>query len=454
MGVLEEELEVFRKRTAGSAKLFAEATRHVPFGVNSNYRHLEPYPLYMREGRGTRLWDADGNEYLDFNMGFGALVAGHAHPVLVEAMEERVARGTLFGYESTEMPALAQHLCRRFRLQRVKLNVTGGEATAFALRLARAFTGRPKVLKFEGCYHGSHDGLLVSVKPPRARAGRPRRPASVPSSQGLLGGAVANAVVAPFNDLEAVEAIVRDHGRELAAAIVEPIPMNMGFVLPRRGFLEGLRKLCDEYGLVLIFDEVKTCGKFYGGAQEAFGVAPDLAVLGKALGGGYPLAAVGGRRELLEAVVPGRVAHAGTYNSNPLCVTAALVTLTRILTPAAMRRAASLGNRLGRGYGEIVEDAGLRARVNYLGISGQLHFSPRPVEDWRSFLRTDVAKWYFYHTAMINRGIIPAGTGPDEQWTLSVQHTGEEVEAHLEALKEVVGQVRRVEAEMPLVEAI
>ncbi len=454
MKVLDAELEVFKKRTARSGELYREATGYVPFGVNSNYRYLDPYPLYFKGSKGSSLWDADGNRYLDFNMSFGALVTGHAHPVLVGAMKERVANGTLFGYESVEMPALAKHVCERFRVDRVKFNVTGAEATMFALRLARAYTGRKKVLKFEGCYHGSHDSLMVSVKPSRTKAGHPRRPNSVPSSQGLLGEVVANTVVAPFNDLEAVEALVEKHGQDLAAMILEPIPMNMGFILPRKGFLEGLRKLCDEYGLVLVFDEVKTCGKFYGGAREAFGVQPDLAALGKAIGGGYPVAAVAGRKELMDTVVPGQVAHAGTYNANPLSTTAALVTLTKVLTPGAMKQAADLGNRLGKGYEEIAEDSGLGMEVNYFGISGQIHFTTKPVVDWRSFLPTNVSMWYYYYTAMLNRGIIPAGTGPDEQWTMSVQHSKEDVQAHLEALKEVASSIKGIKEVMGIVEAI
>jgi glutamate-1-semialdehyde 2,1-aminomutase len=454
MGVLGEEVGTFEKRTIGSAKLFREALTCVPFGVHSNYRHVDPYPLYMKAGRGTRLWDADGNEYLDFNMGFGALVTGHAHPVLVRAMADRVANGTMFGFESSEMPDLAKHLCHRFRQDRIKLNTTGAEAASFAVRLARAHTWRRKLLKFEGCYHGSQDGLLVSVKPPRARAGPRRKPTAVPSSRGLPPEVTRDVVVAPFNDLRAVEALVREHGPELAAIILEPIPMNMGCIVPVKGFLEGLRRLCDEHDLVLIFDEVKTSGKFYGGASDALGVRPDLAILGKAISGGYPMAAVAGRSALMDEVVPGQIAHAGTYNSNPLCVTAALVTLTKILTPEAMHRAEDLGNRLGRGYEQIAKDSGLRMIVNYMGISGQLHFTTKPVRDWRSFLLSSVSKWYFYHTAMLNRGIIPAGNGPDEQWTLSVQHSAEEVDAPLQAFAEVAGRIRRVEGEMPMVEAI
>jgi glutamate-1-semialdehyde 2,1-aminomutase len=254
--------------------------------------------------------------------------------------------------------------------------------------------------------------------------------------------------------LEATEELVRQHGEDLAAIILEPIPMNMGFVLPRKGFLQGLRRLCDEYNSLLIFDEVKTCGKFYGGAREAFGVAPDLHAMGKAIGGGLPIAAVAGRREVMEWASPGVVSHAGTFNSNPLSVAAAHAAMTKVLTPGAMKQASRLGDGLGKGYAEIAADAGLPVQVQYMGISGALHFTPKPVVDWRSFLAVDVSKWYGYWTAMLNRGIIPGGTGPDEQWTMAVTHTREEVEEHLESLKGVTSLIKEVDEQMPIVEAI
>jgi len=450
----EEEFSAFRTRTKGSGKAWAAAKKNIPFGVNSNYRLVDPYPLYVKRARGSRLWDVDGNEYIDFNMAFGALVAGHSHPVLTKHMKERVANGTIFGYEGDEAAALATHMAKRFRVDRLKFSMTGLDSTLFSVRLARAVTGRSKVLKFEGCYHGSHDTLMVSIKPSKDKSGNPRHPNPVASSRGLLPALVNSAVIAPFNDLASTEAVARENADDLAAIILEPIPMNMGLVLPKPGFLEGLRALADETGAVLIFDEVKTCGKFYGGAEEAFGVAPDLKVFGKAIGGGFPLGAVGGKAEVMDQTVPGQVAHAGTFNANPVSIGAGLVTLTKVLTPAAMRHAARIGDTVGKGYVDIIEDHGLFMTVQYKGISGTVHFSHHPVVDWRSFQDVDVGRWWAYNTAMMNRGIIPMATGPDEQWTVSVAHTKDDAAAHLDAFEEIAEMIKKVQEPMPLVEAL
>lgn len=454
MRTVEEEQEAFRVSTRKSAKAFETAKRYMPFGVNSNYRLLDPYPIYVHRAKGSRIWDVDGNEYIDFNMAFGALVAGHSHPVLAKAMRERVANGTIFGFEGEEASPLAAHMCKRFDIDRIKFSNTGLDATLFSIRLARGVTGRTKILKFEGCYHGSHDSLMVSIKPTPEKQGSPKRPTPVPSSRGLVPEVTKNTVIAPFNDLEATEAIVRENADELAGIILEPVPMNMGFILPKPGFLEGLRDLADDTGAILIFDEVKTCGKWYRGAQEAFGVVPDIKVFGKAIGGGFPLSAVGGKAEIMDQVVPGQIAHAGTFNANPVSMTAGLVTLTKILTPAGMKHAQGIGDALAKGYIETIEDHHLFMKVQYAGISGTVHFTHKPVVDWRSFQGVDVARWWNYNTAMLNRGIIPMATGPDEQWTCSVLHTKADVEKHLAAFQDVAEMIKQDQPEMPLVEAI
>ena len=454
MRTVEEEQEAFRVRTKKSAKAFEAAKEHIPFGVNSNYRLLDPYPLYVERAKGSRIWDVDGNEYIDFNMAFGALVAGHSHPILAKAMKERVANGTIFGFEGEEAAPLAAHMCKRFGIDRIKFSNTGLEGTLFSIRLARGVTGRTKILKFEGTYHGSHDSLMVSIKPTPEREGDARRPTPVLSSRGLVPDITKNTVIAPFNDLAATEALVRENADDLAGIILEPVPMNMGFILPKPGFLEGLRKVADETGAVLIFDEVKTCGKWYGGAEEAFGVRPDVKVFGKAIGGGYPLSAVGGKAAIMDQTIPGQIAHAGTFNANPVSITAGHVTLTKILTAAKMRSAQRVGDLLGKGYADAIADHHLFMKVQYKGISGTVHFTHVPVTDWRSFQGVDVARWWCYNTAMMNRGIIPSATGPDEQWTISVLHTKEDVATHLDAFEEVAESIKQDQAEMPLVEAI
>jgi glutamate-1-semialdehyde 2,1-aminomutase len=232
--------------------------------------------------------------------------------------------------------------------------------------------------------------------------------------------------------------------------------MNMGYILPKPGFLEGLRKIADEYNSVLIFDEVKTSGKFYRGAAGHFNVRPDLVTMAKAIAGGYPLSLVAGKKEIMNSVVPGVVSHAGTFNSNSLCITAGLVTLSKILTEKAMNEATKLSGMLAEGYEDIIQDANIKAIVQWAGTSGTIHFTrAQKIENWRDFAKTiDIARWYLYTVIMMNRGIIPSALGPDEQWTISVQHTKEDIEKHLEVFKEIAGHVRKLDLEMPLVEAV
>jgi len=336
----------------------------------------------------------------------------------------------------------------------VKFANTGAEATMYATRFARSFTGRDKILKFEGCYHGGNETLIVSVKPSKAKEGNPKAPNAVPSSSGVPEGFYKNTLVAPFNDLAAVEEIVRRNSADIAGIILEPIPMNMGFVLPEEGFLEGLRKLTDQYGSVLIFDEIKTCGKFYGGMKDYVDVEPDLITLGKAIGGGVPISAIAGKRKILQTIIPGKVSHAGTFNSNPLSVAAGIATLSKILTKNAMRKAERLSEDLVKGYRDLIEDKDLTAQMSQAGVSGAIAFSSEPVTDWRSFQACDSGKWFAYCFGMMNRGIIPAGPSPDEQWTISVAHTKEDVEEHLEAFNEVVDYVKKYDKPAEVVEAI
>ena len=451
---MKDEIEKFKQKTIRSKDVFHSAKVDVPFGVHSSYRYADPYPLYFSRAKGTKLWDVDGNEYTDYNMGFGALATGHSHPIVAESLIKQIEKGTDFGFEWEETPKFARMLCERFDVAQVKLSNTGAEATMYATRFARAFTGRSKIVKFEGCYHGGNETLLVSVKPSRAKAGHARCPNQVPSSLGIPEGMWRNTLIAPFNDLDAVEEIVQRNASEIAGMILEPIPMNMGYVLPKPGFLEGLRKLADEYGFVLIFDEIKTCGKFYGGISEYTHVKADLITLGKAIGGGVPISAVAGKREIMETIVPGVVSHAGTFNSNPLCVAAGITTLSKVLTKNAMNKAAELCESLAKGYRDIIKDEGLVAQISYAGLSGAIAFSPRPVTDWRSFQAGDTGKWFAYCFAMMNRGVIPAGPSPDEQWTISVVHTKEEIEQHLEAFKEVAQYVKKYDKKAIIVEAI
>ncbi len=263
--------EAFVRRTPLSGRKWHEALLWTPLGVHSNYRFLEPYPFYVHRGEGSTIWDADGNSYLDFNMAYGALASGHAHPRIVAALQEQLSRGHVYGYEWEGTPQVAEMLCRRFSMGQVRFSSTGLEATHHAIRFARAVTGHRYVVKFEGGYHGSHDTLLVGVKPRPETAGPPRRPNSTPAGPGILPELAERTRVAPFNDLESTRAILREHPGDVAAVILEPIAMNMGLVMPEPGFLEGVHEACQEAGALLIFDEIKTGGKYLHGAAGRFG---------------------------------------------------------------------------------------------------------------------------------------------------------------------------------------
>ena len=431
----------YERRTPRSKELWQRAREWSPLGVHSNYRFLDPYPFYVHRASGVHLWDADENEYLDFNMAFGALQSGHAHPQLLAALEQQLRDGSIYGYEWERTPELAERLCRRYRMAKVRFSTTGLEATQHALRFARAHTKKRYVLKFEGGYHGSHDGLLVGVKPRLEVAGAARRPNSAPASPGILPSVTAHTLVAPFNDLAATRAIAKKHKGDLAAIIAEPIPMNMGFILPEDGFFAGLRELCDELGAHLILDEIKTGAKYFHGGADRVGVRADLVTLGKSIACGVPLSAIAAGPGILDEIGPRKVAHAGTYNSNPFAMAACLASLDHILTEEALERSSALNTRLARGYAEVFDDAGVTAHVSADGVSGTVYFTDHPVRNWRDFLTVDGDRSMLYYYRSLNRGLIPSGTGPDEQWTISVQHTEKDVDRHLEILATVAEQL-------------
>lgn len=436
-------VEQFKAKTSRSASLYREALKLTPYGVHSNWRIFDPYPLFMKSGKGSRITDVDGNTYIDFNMAFGALGVGHAHPVLVEEMKKVIEDGTIFGFESEPSVKTAKLLTERFGYDNVRFATTGLEGTLLAVRLARSFTGRKKILKFEGCFHGTHEPLMVSVKPNIYKAGHPKTPNSVPASMGMPEEFANLVVAAPYGDLEAVEKIMQKHGNEIAGIILEPVAMNMGVVVPSLNFLKGLREIADEYNCLLIFDEVKTSGKFYRGVQEWCGVKGDVMVAAKSIAGGYPFSAILSRKEIFEVVGPNKTAHGGTFNSNPLSVSAAYITLTKILTEENLRHAQRLSEQLADGYDDILEDARIEHSISHIATSGTIYFTSRKIGNWRDFVKyNDFGKWYAWVMGMISNGVIPQALGYDEQWTVSVQHTREDIEETLEVMKKVVTDLK------------
>lgn len=422
------ELQALTDRTPKSAELFDRARRTLPLGVASSFQAAQPYPIYLARGLGAEVWDVDDHRYVDFHNGFGSMAVGHAHPKVVEAIERAARTGTHFAVTTETTVLLAEELCRRFSLDRVRFTNSGTEATMDAVRLSRAATGRDLVVKVEGSYHGHHDALMFSVAPSlqlvKEADDTGRQP---PASRGIPARLADFTLTVPFNDLRALEELFVVHGDEIACFVLEPVMMNVGIVLPRPGYLEGIRRLCTSYGVVLVFDEVK-CGATIaaGGAAERYGVHPDLVCLAKSIGGGTPIGAVGGRAELMDHIGRG-VAQQGTFNGNPLVAAAALAALTEVLTPDAYAHFDRLGKRMSDGCREAIAHSGLPAHVIDLGCKGCVSWRTEPLVDYRSFLATDPDLFDASWAWLVNRGVFMT-PGNEEQWTLSVQHTDEHID--------------------------
>jgi len=425
--LLTEEVATYESRTPRSKELYERASEAMPFGVTSSFQAGDPYPIYLRRGEGSRVFDVDDNDYLDYHNGFGTMVVGHTHPKIRAAIERAAATGTHFAATTRDGVLLAEEINRRFGLDKVRFTNSGTEATMDAVRLGRAAAGKDVLLKIEGSYHGHHDAVMFSVVPSMDSSGPTERPWSAPFSRGIPPDAAHYTMIVPFNDADALEATLREHGDRIGALIMEPVMMNIGIVLPKQGYLEKVRELCTKHGVVLIFDEVKTGATIAaGGATEMFGVQPDLVCLAKAIGGGTPVGAFGGRAEVMDEIEHG-VAALGTFNGNPLSMAAGLATLTEVLTPEAYEHLAKLGTRLATGCQEVLDETGIKAVTTDLGCKGSLTFRDRPLERYRDFLEVDdslfEASWYW----LVNRGIYQT-PGKEEQWTISVQHSESDVD--------------------------
>lgn len=440
------QMEQFAARTQKSKAALENGKKYLPLGVSSNFRSYPPHPIFVKRASGGRLWDLDQNEYIDFNLSFGVLIAGHAHPEILKAVAQQVENGTMYGMPYELEQKMAEELVSRFPIDLVRLTNTGTEATMHAIRVARGFTGRDKIIKFEGCYHGVHDSVLVSYKPPVDQAGNAKWPRRVKSSAGVPDGIAGNTIPASFNDLESVENAFHEHSGQIAAVILEPIPMNMGVVMPEPGFLEGLRALCDRHGALLIFDEVKTGVKLArGGASEYFKIKPDMVCLAKAIGGGFPIAAFGARRDVMGVLERGTVFHAGTYNANTVGVAAGVAALTKVLTADAYKHTSKLNHMLIDGYNETIKKEGLKGYAIGAGCNGTVQFCERKVLNYRDWLHVDEEMWKTWWYGMLNRGIITQAYAWDEQWTISVAHTEADIETHLSKFRELVPAILKAQ---------
>ena len=440
--LIEGEEETFRRARPRSHQLWTEAREVLPRGVPSSFQDAAPQPVFVERGKGSRVWDGDGNEYVDFHNGFGVMVVGHAHPKIVDAVSRQVAMGSHFAQPVEDGTIVARELARRFKQPKWRFTNSGTESTLDAVRIARGFTGRERLIKIEATYHGHHDALMVSVEPPPALMGPADSPASVPQSEGIPAAIVELTTVVPFNDVPALERAFSHHKGQVAAVIVEPAMMNLGIVLPDQGYLGAVKDLAHANGALLIFDEVKTGVTIApGGATERFGVTPDLVALAKAIGGGLPCGAVGGRDDVMSVVEEKRVAQMGTFNGNPLTMAASRVTLLEILDARAYAHFDALAETLQGGLDAVIGEHDLPLHVVTLAARGGLTYRAKRVRNYRDYLETDKPLAYLSWLYQCNRGVIMA-PGAEENWTLSVQHSVEDVQRYVDNFAEMAKDLR------------
>jgi len=436
------EEERFRKARPRSHQLWTEAREVMPRGVPSSFQDAAPHPIFVERGQGSRVWDVDGHEYVDFHNGFGVMVVGHAHPKIVDAVSGQIRLGSHFAQPVEDAVVVARELARRFRQPKWRFTNSGTESTLDALRIARGFTGRDRVIKIEASYHGHHDALMVSVEPPPDRMGPPERPASFPQSEGIPAAIVELTTVVPFNDIPALQRAFAEHAGHVAAVIVEPAMMNVGIVLPDQGYLAQVKDVAHRNGALLIFDEVKTGVTIApGGATERFGVSPDLVDLAKAIGGGLPCGAVGGREDVMGVIEEKRVAQMGTFNGNPLTMAASRVTLLEILDASAYAHFDALAETLQGGLDEAIARFELPFHAITLAARGGVTYRAKRVRNYRDYLEIDKSFAYLSWLYQCNRGVLMA-PGAEENWTLSVQHSFDDVLRYVDNFTEMARDLR------------
>ncbi|MBI4234501.1 MAG: glutamate-1-semialdehyde 2,1-aminomutase [Chloroflexi bacterium] len=422
-----------------SHRLHEEAITRIPGAVNSpvrSFRGVGGEPLFIARGKGSHIWDADGNEFIDYLGSWGPLILGHAHPSVVLAVREAAARGTSFGAPTPGEVELARLIQQAFpSIDLVRLVNSGTEACMSALRVARAYAGRNKIVKFAGCYHGHADALLV-------KAGSGAATLSVPDSAGVPPSFAAETLVARYNDLPSVEHLFQAHPQKIAAVIVEPVAGNMGVVPPREGFLPGLREITRRHGALLIFDEVITGFRVaYGGAQALYGVTPDLTCLGKIIGGGLPVGAYGGRRDIMEQVAPlGPVYQAGTLSGNPIAVAAGIATLLALQKPGVYEELERRSAELEAGLQEAVGSSEHPATIQRVGSMLTLFFHPGPLAEWESVAAADTKAYARFFHAMLEQGVYLAPSAFEAAF-VSLSHTGQDVEDTVRAARRAAGAI-------------
>jgi glutamate-1-semialdehyde 2,1-aminomutase len=421
--LLEIERAKFSKQAPESGAENRRASAVTPLGVASSFQHWDPYPISIVSAKGAWMKDVDGRDMLDLSMGFGALLVGHLNEEVIKEAHATLDVGTLFATPSPITRDGAEIICRRFGLDMVRFANSGTEATMYALRTARAATGKLGVIKIEGGYHGSFDPLMVSAKPDLAKAGDPHSPNAVPLPATVPG----EVYVVPYNDAEAIERVLKSDADKIACVFMEPVLENIGIVLPDMGYLEKVRELCDHYGVLLVFDEVKT-GLTAGpqGAAQRLGVKPDLIALAKSIGGGIPVAAFGGKREYMDVVVNGRHNHLGTFNGHYLAM-AGIRAVDRLCTPEALQRCEDFNRQALTRISDIINEYEIPAHTVGFGVKGCITWSPTPVRNYRDYKATDfdIAELSFFWS--LNRNVMTP-PGLDEQWLISLAHGQKEID--------------------------
>jgi glutamate-1-semialdehyde 2,1-aminomutase len=432
------EWERFTASTPGSGAHNERASKSLPLGVTSSFQHWDPYPISIVSARGAWLTDVDDRKLLDLSMGFGAMLVGHLNPAIVASVNEALEKtGTLFVTPSPSATEVAERYQERFGLDRLRFTNSGTEATMYAVRTARAYTGRKAIVKLEGGYHGGYDGLSVSVKPAVADAG----PEAAPTPVTPFDVEAGTVYVVPYNDIDRLREVFEAHRGEIAALVMEPVMENIGIVLPDAGYLAAVRTACDEFDVVLIFDEVKTgLTAGYAGAARRLGVEPDLITLAKSIGGGLPLAAFGGRAEVMQAVVDNRMAHFGTYNGNPLVMAAARA-VDEVCTREALDAAEAVNDGALRAIDAIIAEFDLPAHTVGLGVKGAVTWSPAPVRNYRDYKRTDFEIAELSWLWGVNRGVLTP-PGLDEQWLVSLAHTTADMDLLVATFRELAEALR------------
>jgi glutamate-1-semialdehyde 2,1-aminomutase len=433
------EMTTYSERTKRSQVATERARKVMPAGVPSSFQAYDPWPIVVKHAGGSRMVDVDDNEYVDYDMGFGALFAGHMNPSVKAAVRAQLDHGTLYVTPCELNAEVGELLAERYGFPMWRPTNSGTEATHDAIRLARGATGRDKIVKVEGGYHGHHDEVMISNKPPLHLAGPADAPNSVPQSAGLTASTIAEVIVIPYNDADALDRALA--GGDVACFIVEPVMENIGICLPDDGYLQAIRDITERHGTLLIFDEVKTgITAGYGGATNQLGVRPDLVTLAKSIGGGFPVGAFGGKAEYMDLITDGTVLHLGTYNGNPLVMSAVKATLTEACSRTAVEATIDRNHRLVAACQEIIDSSGIPAHTVEFGAKGCITWSRKRVRNYRDYKATDFDLAFAQWIHGINRGVL-LPPGLDEQWLISVMHDDADTMMYADVFREFVAEL-------------